>query len=159
MTLLFSISFTHAKKASTSGFTDCCLLSRISCGYLPLQKLSVLKITAILSVASLAICCTGDNAAPFFLFSRFLHIFVYSEPYSSSRIRLIIPAIRISQMFQFASNLVKLGKTVGNQDSLKVLIILFGMITVACFLVFIHNDLWIRAKLTGQMHPHVASYY
>ena len=82
MTLLSRISFTHAKKASTSGFTDCCLLSRISCGDLPLLRLSVWKITAILSVASLAICCAGDTAAPFLLFSRFLHIFVYSEPSS-----------------------------------------------------------------------------
>ena len=82
MTLLLRISFTHAKKASTSGFTDCCLLSRISCGNLPLQRLSVWKITAILSAASLAICCAGDTAAPFLLFSRFLHIFVYSEPSS-----------------------------------------------------------------------------
>ena len=66
MILLSRISFTHAKKASTSGFTDCCLLSKISCDDLPLLRLSVWKITAILSAASLAICCAGDNAAPFF---------------------------------------------------------------------------------------------
>ena len=66
------------------------------------------------------------------------------------------PAIRVFQMFQFTGNLVILGKTIGNQNTLKVLIVLFGMVTVACFLVFIHNDLWIRAQLTGKMHPHVA---
>lgn len=66
MILLSRISFTHAKKASTSGFTDCCLLSIISCDDLPLLRLSVWKITAILFAASPAICCAGDNAAPFF---------------------------------------------------------------------------------------------
>ena len=46
------------------------------------------------------------------------------------------PAIRVFQIFQFTGNLVILGKTIGNQNSLKVLIVLFGMITVTRFLVF-----------------------
>ena len=94
MTLLFRISFTHAKKASTSGFTDCCLLSRISCDDLPLLRLSVWNITAILSAASLAICCAGDNAAPFFYCFHDFCIFTFAVNPTAGNFQVVMLSIQ-----------------------------------------------------------------
>ena len=38
----------------------------------------------------------------------------------------------------------------------KILIVRFGMVTMACFLVFIYDDRWYLAKFPGDMHPHIA---